>query len=196
MDRPRLGRIFFFDNSVVGSGSESWAQLRGLADGGWIELWRASALGDDLARDSDMLRRSRLEEEAAYPEMLGVFVRGESRLNSAVLGSDEEARMFERLFAAVFPGTDRSSESRTTSSKRRDVMHLHTCKKYGSDGFITRDTPLLKKADVLRRDFDIEVFSPDSAIAFVNRLRARYDVRCRSAEDRGASGPPRDADLE
>jgi hypothetical protein len=139
MHRPLLGRVFFFDSSVLGSGSIAWSRLKSFADEGWIELWRASALSDDLSHDRDEERAARLNAEGAYPEMLGILVLDEARLNGVALASTEEAAAFERLFAAVSPGTDRSSAGSTASHKRRYVMHLHTTKKYGADGFITRD---------------------------------------------------------
>jgi hypothetical protein len=176
--------VFFFDTSVLGSEVVAWARLRGRADEGWIELRRASALGDDLSHDRDATRAARLASEGAYPEMHGVFVLDESRLDTAVLASDEEAALFERLFAAVFPGTDKSSTARTASNKRRDIMHIHTTGKYSADGFITRDNALLRKAPVVREEFNIRVFSPEEALALVEHLRRRYAVAARATAGR------------
>ncbi len=150
--RPFLGLVFFFDNSVVGSGCQAWADLRDLADQGWIGLRRATALSDDLSHNRDPERRQRLDAEADYPKRSGLFVLNVSRLDSgAVLASTEESAVFNRIFKAVFPGTDRSLGSKTANHKTRDVMHLHTTKKHGADGFITRDNDLLRKASVLVR---------------------------------------------
>jgi len=174
-----LGLIFHFDTNFLDDPSAAAAELRQLDADGWIMLRASDAVGAELARDRDEERRSMLRDEAtSYPEAWGPAVFDESRIGSGLIGDDADAERFNRVFALLFPGTDRASTSRTASNKRRDAMHIATALRYGAGIFITRDQALLKKTGAIAADFnDFRIVEPEQALSFARRMKERSEHR-------------------
>ncbi len=183
---PKLGIRFFIDTSVMKDGSPDpdWEQIQRHEVDRWIDLQRSSALRDDLAKDKNPGRRQRLEADSYYTEAFGPRVHGESRkrAHSFDLTAGDQ-QLLHDLFTVLAPDTKWSADSRTASNTRRDAMHLFTVKKYGASGFITRDERIPKKADVLSRQFDIRVFRPSEAVAFIEgQIRNHHERQRRSRQ--------------
>lgn len=57
-------------------------------------------------------------------------------------------------------------------------MDVATTIRYAKTGFITREKRLLKSAERVRQAFGGSViFSPEGALQFVRRMKARYEFR-------------------
>lgn len=173
-----LGLIFHCDANFLDDPSAAATELRQLDADGWIMLKAADTVGTELAQESDDNRRSMLKDEASnYPEAWGSAAFDESRIDSSLIGSDDEAR-FDRIFALLFPGADRDSTSRNAGNQRRDAMHVATALRYGAGIFITHDRALLEKAGAVAAQFnDFKIMEPEHALAFARRMKDRSERR-------------------
>jgi hypothetical protein len=174
-----LGLLFHFDTNFVDDTSAAAAELRRLDADGWVTLQRADTVDTELDRHRDEERREQLlDESGGYPESLGPLVWNESRWDHSVFGSDDDAARLAQVFNLLFPGTDWSSTSRAAGNKRRDAMHVATALRYGIGVFITRDQGLLSKSGVIAAAFnDFKIMTPEEALAFALRMKARYEYR-------------------
>lgn len=174
----RLGVRFYFDNNFVTDDSLAAAALRRYHDEGWIDLWRTDTLDTELAdaKDSERL----MNESSRYVESLGPAVWGHSRWGHSVFASEEDAKRIDHVFAILFPGSDRHDLSTGRARRKlRDAMHVATAIRYGANGFITRDKrDLVRKSDAIAGAFNgFRIMTPERALAFVERMKARYEAR-------------------
>jgi hypothetical protein len=178
-----LGLLFYVDTNFAGDAAPAAVELRELASEGWITIHRTDTLDTELLRDEDPVRRSALlAESSRYPESLGPFVWDQSRLDSSVIACDEDAERLDSVFRLLFPGTDRYGTSANAKRKLRDAMHVATTIRYGGTYFVTRDADdILKKREQLMAAYNLQPMTPESALAFVHRVKARQAYREASA---------------
>jgi hypothetical protein len=66
-------------------------------------------VGTELAGDTDESRRAALEASAMpLIEVMGPLVLGHSRLDRAVLGSEQDAALLDRVIGVLFPRKGRT----------------------------------------------------------------------------------------
>ena len=121
--------------------------------------------------------RARLQSLAGeYVEHLGVWVLGQSRLGvDTVLGSDEDAARWDRVWAVLRPDVNRAT---ARQQHIRDAMHVDTAIRYGANLLVTRDAGLLRRDDALREAFDgFRIYDPERALAFARRMLERHQRR-------------------
>ena len=64
-----------------------------------------------------------------------------------------------------------------------NATHIAAALRVGVNLFVTRDGPVLAKAGALAAAFNgFRVLTPEDALAFVHRMKHRYDVRHRQAD--------------
>jgi hypothetical protein len=179
----RLGVILYFDVNFVDCETRAARDLRRYHATGWITLLRCDTLDTELGDTKDGEKRQELlAASAPYIEALGPAVFGSSRLDHTVFGSDEDDARLDRVYSILFPGSDRRDDSTNRARRKvRDAMHLATAIRYGGNGFITLDErDLLRKSHEIAKAFNgFQVVSPEPALAFVERVKARFDGRGR-----------------
>lgn len=186
----RLGLLFYVDTNFVDNPSPEAAELRALYQNGWLGLIRTDTVDTELGDKNDPERRAELlDASAQYPESLGPLVLGHSRLDHAVLGSDEDDERLDRVFRVLFPYGDRHATSGRARRKLRDAMHVATAMRYGADAFVTADhDDLVSKSDDVAAAFNgFRIMTPSSALAFARRMLHRYNVRTADNQDASAS---------
>lgn len=73
------------------------------------------------------------------------------------VSGDLLSQTIEALRVIIFPG--RSLQRRRAGQDQSDLTHLALCIHHGIDGFVTRDKALLRAAEDIQRDFDLDVLS-------------------------------------
>ncbi len=131
-----------------------------IAKTGTVDTERTEGVSDATATD-------RILETAGIIEVHGPAVVGHSRWGHAVFTNDEDSDRIARLFAVLFPDSDRYAMDRTSMHKLRDAMHIATAIRYGYDVFVTTETRLLKMADTIRREWGIEILRPSDSVRWV-----------------------------
>lgn len=176
----RLGIRFYFDTNFVTDHYEAAEKLRRLHEDGWINLWRTDTVDTELrdARD-EQKRVGLLEVSAHYVESFGPLILDHSRIGHAVIASDDDAERLDRVYRILFPGSARDDHSTGRARRKlRDAMHVATAIRYVASGCITRDDKdLLPKTEAIATEFDFRIMTPEDALAFATRVRARYDAR-------------------
>lgn len=177
----RLGVRFYFDTNFVTDDSPAAQELRQLHRDGWISLWRTDTVDTELASMPDgERRRELLEATSHYVQSFGPMVLGHSRLDFAVLGSDEDTERLDRVFAILFPGSARRDQSTGRARRKlRAAMHVATAIRYGANAFITRDGDdlLPKDAAIAKALNGFRIMTPECALAFAHRMLERYKTR-------------------
>lgn len=150
---PRLltsarGIVLVIDTHFIDDPSHAAVELRRLhGQGPQIALARTDVIDTELLGVPP--EKSELATRAAeYPEVLGLWVLGHSRLGSTNLGSDEDAARHARVFEIVYPVVDDRSEAR--DQHHRDAMNVSAGIKWKTSAFVTRNKRLLNKDDALR----------------------------------------------
>ena len=179
--KSRTALEFAIDTNTVDDVSPEMACLRKRNTEGWINLTRTDTLDTELARAQDDKRDMLLEQSRSYVEHFGPLVLDHSRLDSCVLGTDEDEARCERVFGILFPGANRQTARR---NHVRDAMHIATAIRYARSGFVTNDRDLLKRDEAMRAAFDnFRILSPADALALTQRQVAkRQDLTRRLAE--------------
>lgn len=181
--RNATGLLIFLDTNQVDDASPASVWLRTLDFEGWIQLQRTDTVDTELSSANDEKRDHLLAQSQSFVESFGPLVLDHSRLDHAVLGSDEDSA---RLHLACDVLWDRSEG--LSKNNLRDAMHVSTAVRYGANGLVTRDKRLLKRADAIRAAFDgFLLVTPETAFRVALRLRARATVRALP----GLQGPPR-----
>jgi hypothetical protein len=86
--------------------------------------------------------------------------------------NQEDTRLRDRLWEVVKPGVERP---RANESHHRDVIALHTAIGYQRDGFVTRDSQMLKKAQAVREAFGgFLLMDPEGCVDVVETRIATY----------------------
>jgi hypothetical protein len=177
----RLGLRFYIDTNFVTDPSDAATALRTLYNDGWIELIRTDTMDTELRDAKDPAKRSDLLRQSnAYVESFGPLVLGHSRLDFAVLGNDDDGERLAQVYGILFPGSDRFDASMGRAGRKiRDAMHVATAIRYGANGLITLDgRDLLSKSEAIAAAFnDFKIMTPETALAFVQRMRGRYERR-------------------
>ena len=137
----------------------------------WTPSW---AIGSEADHRAALLERS-----AELVEVHGVLVLGHSRLDHAVLGSDEDAAEWDAIWQLLWPGHDLADTSRSNRRRVRDAMHVRTAHRYGFDAFITLDgsgkrSGLLDRSALVKVRLGLWIAHPAEINTLVDRLKARY----------------------
>ncbi|MEW6471158.1 MAG: PIN domain-containing protein [Actinomycetota bacterium] len=171
-----LGLRFVLDTNAVDDESAEMAELRQMWRDGWIELTRTDTMDTELTQREDAEHRARLLSlSGEMIEQFGPMVLGHSRLGFCVVGSDQEAAEWDRLWEVMFPGRDRATAKKNDV---RDAMHVATAIRYGINVLITSDKRLLKRADEVKAAFNgFSIMAPAQALAFSRRMLARHELR-------------------
>jgi predicted nucleic acid-binding protein len=180
----RLGRIFFIDTNFVDDETPAAVRLRELATQGWISLQKTDTLDTELQRRQEPTsRRELLAAAESYVEAFGTGRWDNSRRDRAMWAGEVGDRV-EQVFVIFFPETRfEGNTSRAFRHKIGDAMHVATAIRYGGDAFVTRDEGLLDKSDQIAAACGgFSIMSPETALAFTNRLKTRWQAR--SVEDR------------
>ena len=174
-----LGLRFAVDTMIVDNMSAEMIELRQLWRDGWIELTRTDTMDTELLRRKDPAHRAELLNlSAEMAEMFGPMVLGQSRIGSCVVGSTRESDGFDRLWGAMHPGSNRAVGTKAGEHNIRDAMHAFTARRYGCNALITVDNKLLGRAEAVKAALDgFAIMSPETALAFVRRMKARHDYR-------------------
>lgn len=168
----RLGVLLYVDTNFLPlERSPSRARLWELHSAGWISIRRTDVLETELAEATE-LPAGLAQQAMAMVESLGPGVVGHSRVEAMVVGGDEDSVLLERVAKAVFPNHGLAG-LRSHRRHFRDVMHIAWAIRYGGDAFITEERRLLKRAGSL----DIGVWTPDQALAIVERRLTRHQAR-------------------
>lgn len=150
---------------------------------GRVEIAKTDTVDTErIAGVSEATAADRVLETAGIIELHRPAVFGNSRWGAAVLASDEDKDRLDRVFAALFPDSDRYAvDSTSKKHKLRDAMHIATAIRYGYDVFVTTDTGLLNRAEAIQREWSIEVLRASETVRWVEdrieRERARSDRR-------------------
>lgn len=102
-----------------------------------------------------------LNKSSNYIEALGSFVLGSSRLGSSVLGTSIDQSNLSKMLEILWGKKNISAYS---ENQIRDAMHITTSAKYGGTFFVTNETALLSKADLIGKEFNIKVCSPQECL--------------------------------
>jgi hypothetical protein len=78
--------------------------------------------------------------------------------------TDEEEKLYARLFELIFPSVDRNSKNQ--SSRAADVGHLLGHMRARRDIFVTRDGPILNRNNELMSHFGIIVMTSADALRY------------------------------
>jgi hypothetical protein len=176
-----LGLRFVIDTHLIDNESVDMAALWRLHESRMIQLLRTDVMDTELSQAKDKEQRERLLAlSAALPEQLGVLVLDHSRLDHAVLGCDEDAAQWDKVWNVLSPGRDRASADRRHV---RDAMNVWTAMRYGANAFVTldgsgKDKGILDRAQAVRAAFnDFALMTPAQALAFSDRMLTRHKVR-------------------
>jgi hypothetical protein len=176
-----LGLLLYVDNNFIGDPSEAAESLRTFNREGWINLGRTDTVDTELADVKDPVKRAELlEESGTYVESFGPAVFDHSRLDHAVFAGEEDTDRIDAVYAILFPGSDRRDSSTGRARRKlRDAMHIATAIRYGGTLFVTRDLEdLVSKSDAIAAAFNgFRIMTPERALAFVQRVKARHDHR-------------------
>jgi hypothetical protein len=157
------GLTLYIDTHILDSLEPAAVSLKRLREEGWINLQRTDVMDTELAAAPPEKWAQLTERSAAYPEALGPAVVGHSRVESAVVGSEEDGVRLDETFAILFPGADRQT---ARQNHIRDAMHVSTAIRYGGFGFVTNEKRLLNKADRIAERFQgFKVLTPEAALA-------------------------------
>lgn len=129
----------------------------------------------DAADPADLFAAS-----ADYVESFGPAVFDHSRFDHAVFFGDDDETRLDRVYSILFPGSDRrDSYAGRARRKIRDAMHIATAIRYGANGFVTQDkNDLVSKSDAIAEAFNgFRILTPESALAFIERMKTRYETR-------------------
>jgi len=109
----------------------------------------------------DLTLAQREEEAADLPEAYGPLVLDHSRLDAAVVASDEDTTRLHDVFEILFPAM---SWSTARKNAVRDAMHVATAARYGAHAFVTNDVALLRKDQQIAELLGTRVWSPQQAL--------------------------------
>jgi hypothetical protein len=179
--RNTLGLLLYVDNNFIGDPSDAAESLRTFNREGWINLGRTDTVDTELADAKDPVKLAGLlEESATYVESLGPAVFGHSRFDHATFAGEEDIDRIDAVYAILFPGSDQHDSSTGRARRKlRDAMHIATAIRYGGTVFVTRDhDDLVTKSDAIAAAFNgFTIKTPEGALAFVQRVKARYHQR-------------------
>lgn len=176
----RLDLTFAIDTNIVSKDEREEAALKRLHTDGWIELVMSDVTRTEWLDRATPEQREHLEALAInYVEYHGALTFDSSRLDSNILGTDEDQERLDGVFAALWP-----NKVLTHARKQdvRDAMNVALSIRYGVNGFITRDGEgrkgtLLKRADAVKAAFNgFSIMSPAQALAFVDRMRGEWQA--------------------
>lgn len=149
----------FFPVSLSPARAELWK----LHLQGHIELVATDILGTELARAEGEKGLSLRQEAGMLQELHGPLVLDHSRIDHAVLGSEQDRDLLESVLAVVKPGRARESVGRNDF---RDAMHVAWAIRYGLHGLISQDQRLLRKAERVKGKFNgFAIMTPEQALA-------------------------------
>ncbi|MCQ1575348.1 hypothetical protein [Streptomyces parvus] len=156
------GTVFYVDTNVIDDTSSPAVLLRDFWSTGWISLMRTDVMDTELDGAKDPALWAALTEESArYPESLGAWVLGHSRLDSTILGGASDEELHAEIFAVLKPGVDRWN---CRSNHTRDVMHVATAMRYGAKRFVTNDAQMLKRSHEVAAQFaGFQILNPPQA---------------------------------
>jgi hypothetical protein len=138
----RTGLDYYLDVNVLTEASEAMASLRRARAEGWVRLQRTDVMDTELIGAPEEKRGALIAESATYVESLGPWVGGHSRGGQMVGGTEVDETRFSRVFAILKPGIGTPAMGRANDV--RDAMHVATAIRYASNGFITRDSNILR----------------------------------------------------
>jgi len=138
-----------------------------------IDLAITTRVEVDLSADKDEGRRQGMLKVLELLPVVGTVGRwGTSRWNSGDrYVSDDQAKLWSELCAVLFPGLSQSDKR--FRNKQMDIDHLVGHRINDRNIFLTDDTEILKKLEPLWSQFNIQVMTPKSCIAYVRELEEK-----------------------
>src|SRR4030043_2027128 len=96
-----------------------------------------------------------------YVESFGPGVVDHSRVGSSIVGDADDDIRLTRVLTLLW-GQKRRNEY--TKEEIRDAMHISTAVRYGGTYFVTTEKGLLKKAEVVGKEFGIKLRDPERGL--------------------------------
>jgi predicted nucleic acid-binding protein len=168
-----VGRLVFDTNGFIWKekGREAILELEKLREQFVVEIVKTDVVDSELSEKYNVRVGDEFDITTSYVELNGIFYLDESRINHAVMGTDEEAMEVQAIARVLKPGVELFG-----SNDFRDARHLATAKKYGCLAFVTADGNILKRAPELLESFQIRVLTPEDALELVQELVRRRDL--------------------
>lgn len=162
---PYLNRTaftLFIGTTIIGSDDQPVLALRRLQEEGWINLERTDTMDTEFLNAPPEVQASLTEESSQYPKAFGQLILDHSRLDSSVLGDDDDEARLHRVFAILYPGV---TWGKARKNHVRDAVHVATALRYGGHGFVTYDKRMLNKHDQVAAQFGgFLILSPAQAV--------------------------------
>ena len=185
----RLGLSYCLDTCLVidlvtNNASSELETLVDLCAKGWLTLAVTDVVGTEVnAQTGEALPRWIEDRGVFLPEVLGPLVLGHSRLDHAVLSSEEDQQRLDKVFSEVKPGQADLPRRERNPHDQRDAMHVATASRYAYDGLLTSDIDLLKASTRLSGTSDrFRISTPANALTVVSRLKGRFLARHRASD--------------
>lgn len=148
----------FIDTNIVGEPLPSIEFLWRCRQEGWVRLQRTDVIGTEhLTLPPELGYKRDIAEELA--ESLTPFVLGHSRLDSSVLGGEDDRQRLMAAFRILHP---KANLAATRKNNVRDAMTVAGSARYGADYLMTLDKGVLKKSDALHDALAIRCLHPDA----------------------------------
>ena len=109
-----------------------------------VFLAKTDVVDTELDLEKNAMEEGHSLASVKFFELHGPIVLDHSRLDHAVLASDEDVQLLGRVKEII---EVRVISERAAKHDLRDAMHIATSIRYGYDGFITRDERILKCHD-------------------------------------------------
>lgn len=156
----------YFDVHVLDATDDAPRLLRRSRKEGWIRLQKTDVMDTELIQaKSAELRWQLINDSSDYPEALGPFSVGHSRLGHTITGGQEDDERLDHVLSILYPRIQRATVRR---QHVRDAMHIATAIRYCGTGFVTRDGRLLGKAQLVAENFDgFLLLTPEEAVTLV-----------------------------
>jgi hypothetical protein len=150
MRGPRLGLVFHVDPGFVDDIASASLELRELELAGWVTIQATDTLDTELAPTA---------VDAAVVEPC-----------------PPTTSPYSQVLALLVPDPGDT----TSPTAVRDVIAVATTVCSGGLYFITRDTSILEKRTELFAAFNLYTMTPESALVFAKRVKARYEHPAKS----------------
>lgn len=158
-------------------GQAEAVELDRLDEEGWIDLVKMDVLDTELSRNREPTQLAqRLGRSSTFVEYFGPMVLGYSRLDHAVVGSQEDAVLLEQVFRVLWPEAQMETANRHQIG---DAMHLAWSIRNHTNGFVTSDRRMLGRRmaiEQLAHD-GFRVYSPVEALDRARREIRKYQQR-------------------
>jgi hypothetical protein len=179
------GLCLYFDTNVIRDQSEAVRLLWRCRQEGWVRIQRTDVMDTELETARSDKRNWLLEESGLLAESLGALVLDNSRVDSAVIGTDRDRADFRDAFSILHPNL---AVADACDNDIRDAMHVCGAARYGADFFVTRDKGILRKSGQLLERFAASAGDPETVLVAVGKTISDF-LKARAITGRPAWVP-------